>query len=61
MKVKKEPGKKILYNLFSSKAELFPINANPGKLFNIYPIEKMSEILVSIPHLTPNYFVLCTP
>lgn len=61
MKVKAEPGQKILYNLYTSKAELFPVNSYPVKLFNIYPIERMSEILVSIPHLTPNYFVLCTP
>lgn len=25
------------------------------------PIQRNSEILVSIPHLTPEYFVLCTP
>jgi hypothetical protein len=51
-------NKKILYNLFSSKAKLFPNTTNPGKLFSNVPINRNSEILVSIPHLTSNYFVL---
>jgi hypothetical protein len=58
---KKQPA----YHLFSS--ELRPIE-NDGKnftklkypLINV-PIERSSEILVSIPHLIPDYFVLCTP
>jgi hypothetical protein len=58
---KKQPA----YHLFSS--ELIPIN-NDGRsyrtldypLINV-PIERNSEILVSIPHLTPDYFVLCAP
>jgi hypothetical protein len=29
-------------------------------LHSIEPIERNSEILVKLPHLTPNYFVLCT-
>jgi hypothetical protein len=53
-----EPRQKILYNLFSSKAKLFPNTTNPGKLFSDAPINRNSEILVSIPHLTSNYFVL---
>ena len=45
------------YNLYSSKKVLrrscvYPCNKNP--------INRNSEILVSIPHLTPDYFVLCT-
>ena len=58
---KKQPA----YNLFSS--ELTPIENDGIKftkleypLINV-PIERNSEILVSIPHLTPDYFVLCTP
>ena len=59
-KTKKQPA----YNLISS--ELIPIENNGIQvtklnypLINI-PIERNSEILVSIPHLTPEYFVLCT-
>jgi hypothetical protein len=58
---KKQPA----YHLFSS--ELIPIENNGIEftktkypLINI-PIERNSEILVSIPHLIPEYFVLCTP
>jgi len=58
---KKQPA----YNLFTS--ELIPVKNNGIKfteltypLINI-PIERNSEILVSIPHLTPDYFVLCIP
>jgi len=56
-----KPDQQIWYNLFSSKAELFRIDFRPSIPFDIEPIERNSEILVSIPHLTPNYFVLCTP
>ncbi len=51
-------NKKILYNLLSSKAKIFLNTINPGKLFSDAPINRNSEILVSIPHLTPEYFVL---
>ena len=63
MKIKKDvkPDQKILYNLFTSQAVLFPINKVLNLPFNDVPIEFNSEILVSIPHLTPDYFVLCTP
>ena len=68
----------IWYNLFSSRAVLFPNRVSdeeeedgedkyekeedhyPGP-FDDRPIEENSEIRVSIPHLTPDYFVLCTP
>ena len=55
-----KPDKKILYNLFTSKAVSFPIYADPHLPFDDAPIERNSEILVSIPHLTPEFFVLCT-
>jgi hypothetical protein len=51
---------KIMYNLFTSKETLFPIKANPQLPFDDNPINRNSEILVSIPHLTPDFFVLCT-
>lgn len=56
-----KPDQKIWYNLFTSQAVLFPTRASPPVPFDNQPIEIMSEILVSIPHLTPDYFVLCTP
>lgn len=49
--------KKLLYNLITSKAKLFLKIAYPGKTFNEAPTNRNSEILVSIPHLTPKYFV----
>jgi len=55
-----EAGKKPLYNLFSSKVELFPIAYNLGYPWNSHAINKNSEVLVRIPHLTPNYFVKCS-
>jgi hypothetical protein len=48
-----------IYNLYTSKkvrstgSNIYP--------YDRHPIEENSEILVSIPHLTPDYFVLCTP
>jgi hypothetical protein len=51
---------KICYNLFSSEAVVFPKSVRTREMFDDYPINRCSEILVSIPHLTPNYFVLCT-
>jgi hypothetical protein len=56
-----KPDKKIWYNLFTSAAVLFPTAANPREPFDDEPIEENSEILVSIKHLTPDYFVLCKP
>jgi hypothetical protein len=50
------PGK--IYNLYSSRKELSRSSIYP---YDSEPIEKNSEILVSIPHLTQDYFVLCTP
>jgi len=56
-----KPGKKIWYNLFTSEAVLFPIAAHPKEPFDDKQIQRNSEILVSIPHLKPEYFVICTP
>jgi len=53
--------KNIWYNLFTSEAVLFSSKYSPSVLFDRDPINLRSEILVSIPHLTPDYFVLCTP
>ena len=52
----REPEIKI-YNLYSSKKVLFGKSEYP---YDHEQIERNSEILVSIPHLTPDYFVLCT-
>ena len=59
MEIKKDvqSDQKIWYNLFSSKAVLFPNTFSPKEPFDDVPIEKNSEILVSISHLTPDYFV----
>lgn len=46
-----------IYDLYSSKKELLKSSIYP---YDHEPIERNSEILVSIPHLTPDYFVLCT-
>lgn len=56
----KKSDEKIWYNLFSSEAVLFPIRVLPKEPFDDEPINTNSEILVSIPHLTKDYFVLCT-
>jgi hypothetical protein len=57
--------KKVWYNLFSSKAVLFPETADPNEIterivYDDNDINVSSEILVRIPHLTPDYFVFCT-
>jgi hypothetical protein len=48
-----------IYNLYSSRKELSISSIYPP--FDSTPIERNSEILVSIPHLKPEYFVICTP
>jgi len=55
-----EAGKKPLYNLFSSKVQMFPMHAFPPFPWNSEPINENSEVLVRIPHLTPKYFVKCS-
>jgi hypothetical protein len=49
---------KEAYNLYSSRKIK---TRKPEYPFDTYPIERNSEILVSIPHLTPNLFVICYP
>lgn len=53
------PYQHVWYNLYSSQAVLFPETARPGPVFDQLPINRNSEILVPIPHLTPDYFVMC--
>lgn len=55
-----EPGKKKLYNLFTSNAEVFPIAYNLTYPWDSHNINRQSEVLVRLPHLTPNFFVKCT-
>jgi hypothetical protein len=43
-----------------SKYRKKKITERDADTFDKYPINRHSEILVSIPHLTPDYFVLCT-
>jgi len=54
---KYNPG--LRYNLFTSRAEIFPNPHFKSTTWNEYPIHRNSEILVHTPHLTPDYFVLC--
>jgi len=59
---KSNQNKKIWYDLFTSKAELRPkIEHLENTIFDNHAIYRNSEILVSIPHLTSDFFVLCTP
>ncbi len=55
-----EEGQQIYYNLYSSEAFSFPSSRSPRIPYDPHPINENSEILVSIPHLTPDYFVLCS-
>lgn len=58
-KVKKGQNQKILYNLYTSKAQIFPIQGNPPYPLDKYKIQYHTEVLVRIPHMTPDYFVSC--
>ena len=49
----------IYYNLISSKKIKIKKPSMLNYPFNKYPIERNSEILVEIPHLTSDYFVKC--
>lgn len=57
---KKQPA----YNLYTSKLIIVPNNGNfITKMeypLSTAPIEMNSEVLVSLPHITPNYFVRCS-
>jgi len=63
MEIKKDvkPGQRISYNLFTSEAQLFPDRVISSLPFDKNDININSEILVSIPHLTADFFVLCNP
>jgi hypothetical protein len=55
------PGQKILYDLFSSKAvTTVPVAVNSEYPLVSLNINRSSEVLVRVPHLTPNYFVKCS-
>ena len=49
---------KEAYNLYTSQKKYSLSKQYP---LDTSPIERNSEILVSIPHLTPNFFVICYP
>lgn len=49
-------GKKRLYNLITGKASLSLIT-NRNQTFSDVPTNRNSEILVSVPHLTQDFFV----
>jgi hypothetical protein len=49
---------KEAYNLYSSRKTSSSRHEYP---LDTVPIERNSEILVSIPHLSPNFFVICYP
>ena len=57
---KKQPA----YHLYTSELIVFPNNGNWIATLeyplSVAPIELNSEVLVSLPHLTPDYFVRCT-
>lgn len=53
-------GTRAVYNLFSSYIKGYPARLRVQYPLNEYPIERNSEILVAIPHLTPEYYVHCT-
>ena len=55
-----EPGKKAVYHLFSSLKMVVPQMFRPSYPWNSEHIHTHSEVLVRLPHLTPNYFVKCT-
>ena len=59
-RIRNEPDKKRVYNLFTSKVHFFPKSYNLDYPLDSHDVSKQSEVLVRIPHLTPNYFVKCT-
>ena len=57
-----EPGQRAVYHLWTSEVRIQPY-VRYGEVaypFNEYDIAHQSEVLVRIPHMTPNYFVRCT-
>ena len=59
-KIRNEPDKKRIYNLFSSKVHIYPKSYNLDYPLDSHDVSRQSEVLVRIPHLTSNYFVKCT-
>lgn len=59
LQMKREPETQRAYHLYYSEAKDFSLKYNVDYPFDKKPINKNSEILVSIPHLTNNYFVMC--
>lgn len=59
-KVTVESNQKKIYNLINSRVELVPNNSNISYPWDSNNINRTSEVLVRIPHLTPDYFVKCT-
>ena len=67
---KSSPGQEQIYNLIDSKIEYERLYLSEedeeygiGEIFyplTFSPINRSSEILVTMPHLTPEYFVKCT-
>ena len=53
-------GKKTVYDVVTRRSSVTEYSQNVKYPYNDIPINRNSEILVSIPHLTPDYFVLCT-
>jgi len=53
-------GKTPVYDVVTREANVGVYSQNVSYPYNTVPINRNSEILVSIPHLTPDYFVLCT-
>lgn len=49
----------IYYNLITCEKKLFKKKIKPLYPFNGAPIERNSEVLVQVSHLTPDYFVKC--
>ena len=58
--IKTTDNEQAMYNLYTSEKRNFPKASTIPYPWDINPIDRHSEILVSIPHLTPEYYVLCT-
>jgi hypothetical protein len=59
-KLVNEPGKIKYYHLYSSIAQSFPLSYRLSYPWDSHNISMQSEVLVRIPHLTPDFFVKCT-
>ncbi len=54
------PGNRLFYNLYTSKVQMGPLSYILSYPLSSVNVNESSEVLVTIPHLTPNYFVKCT-